>query len=68
MRRTGGGADDAGLGDRCVDDPLLAVLRLQPLGGLECSAEGADILAETENVRIACHFFVECFANRLEKE
>src|ERR1700732_3834541 len=37
--------DDAALGDGRVDDPMLAVLALQPFRGAKHTAEIADVLA-----------------------
>jgi hypothetical protein len=48
-----GGSHDAPLGDRRVDDAVLAVLALQSLGGAKHSAEIADVLAHEHHGGIA---------------
>ena len=45
--------DDGGLGDRRVDDALLAELRDEPVGDLEGAAVDADVLAEQEDALVA---------------
>src|SRR5450631_4438245 len=40
-----GGSNDAALGDGRIDDAMLAVLSLQPLGSPKHAAEVADVLA-----------------------
>src|ERR1700678_760113 len=49
---TDGRGDDAALGDGCVDDPLFAVLALQPFGGPKHAAEIADVLAHAHHRRV----------------
>ena len=49
------GADDAGFGQRRVEDALLAELGLQPLGHAEHSAELADVLAHEEHAVVLAH-------------
>ena len=49
------GADDAGLGERGVDDPLLAEVLLQALGDAEDAAELADVLTHEDDLGVALH-------------
>ena len=49
------GADDAGLGQRGVDDPLLAEVLLQAVGDPEDAAELADVLAHEEDLGVVLH-------------
>jgi hypothetical protein len=44
--------DDAGLGERGVENALLAELRLQPLGHTEHATEATDVLTHEENLRV----------------
>ena len=48
-RHADGGADDAGLGERRVEDPVLAEAAGQPVGDAEDPAERADVLAEDDD-------------------
>ena len=66
MRRTRRRADDADLGDRRVDDALLAELVDQSVGDLERSAVRADVFADAEDVLVALHLLEQRLANRLE--
>ena len=59
-------ADDAAFGNRCVDDPVLAILALQSVGAAEHAAEIADILAENDDVRVLVHHDVERGADGLD--
>lgn len=47
-RHADGQSDDAGLGQRGVEAPLLAEVACQSVGDPEDTAEGADVLAEDE--------------------
>ena len=46
------GADDAGLGQRGVDDPVLAEVLLQAVGDPEDAAELADVLAHDDDLGV----------------
>jgi hypothetical protein len=50
QRHTDGGADDAGLGQRGVDDPVLAEVLLQVLGDPEHATELADVLTHDDTL------------------
>ncbi len=50
-----GGAEDAGLGERGVDDPVLAEVLLQAVGDPEDAAELADVLAHDEHLGVVLH-------------
>ena len=45
------GAEDAGLGERGIDHPVLTEVLLQPVGDPEDTAELADVLAHHEDLR-----------------
>jgi hypothetical protein len=49
-RQADGGADDARLGQRRVDHPLLAEVLLQPVGDPEDAAELADVFAHDDDL------------------
>ncbi len=49
------GADDAGLGERAVDDALLAEVLLQPLRDPEDAAELADVLTDEDDLGVLLH-------------
>jgi hypothetical protein len=49
-RQADGRADDAGLGERGVDDPARAEVALQVLGDAEDAAERADVLAHEQDL------------------
>ena len=49
------GAEDAGLGERRVDDPVLAEVLLQAVGDPEDAAELADVLAHDEDLGVVLH-------------
>ena len=49
------GAEDAGLGERGVDDPVLAEVLLQALGDPEDTAELADVLAHEDDLGVLLH-------------
>src|SRR4051794_40573004 len=55
QRQADRGADDAALGERGVDDPVLAEVLLQPVGDPEDTAELADVLAHDEDLRVVLH-------------
>ena len=55
MRQPDGGADDARLGQRGVQHPLLAEVLLQAVGDPEDAAELADVLAHHEDLGVALH-------------
>src|SRR6185295_12082465 len=46
------GADDAGLGQRRVDDPVIAEVLLQTVGDPEDAAELADVLAHDDDLGV----------------
>jgi len=48
-------ADDAGLGQRAVDDPALAEVILQAVGDPEDAAQLSDVLAHEQDLRVAVH-------------
>ena len=50
-----GGADDAGLGERRVDDPAVAEIALESLGDPEHAAELADVLPQQDDLGVALH-------------
>ena len=52
QRQADRGADDAGLGERGVDDPVLAEVLLQAVGDPEDAAELADVLAHDEDLGV----------------
>jgi hypothetical protein len=54
-RRTGGDADEAGLGNRRVDDALRAELVGHADRGAEHAAELGDVFADDEDVRVLAH-------------
>src|SRR6185503_19448734 len=47
--------EDAGLGERRVDDPVLAEVLLQAVGDPEDTAELADVLTHDEDLRVVLH-------------
>ena len=49
------GAEDAGLRERRVDDPVLAEVLLQAVGDPEDAAELADVLAHDQDLRVVLH-------------
>ncbi len=53
QREADRGADDAGLGERGVDHPVLAEVLLQAVGDPEDAAELADVLAHQDGLRVA---------------
>ena len=55
QRQADRGADDAGLGERGVDDPVLAEVLLQAVGDPEDAAELADVLAHDEDLGVVLH-------------
>ncbi len=61
------GADDAGLGQRGVDDAVLAEVLLQAVGDPEDAAELADVLAHQDDLGVVLHGLaqagVECLAD-----
>ena len=64
--RADGRADEALLGDRRVDDALLAELLEQPLRDAERPAEMADVLAEQEDALVLAQRVGERGPDRLE--
>jgi hypothetical protein len=50
--QTDSGADDAGLGQRGVDHPLVAEVLLEPVGDPEDAAELADVLAHDDDLGV----------------
>ena len=55
QRQPDRGADDAGLGERGVDDPVLAEVLLQAVGDPEDAAELADVLAHDQDLGVVLH-------------
>ncbi len=68
QRQADGRADDAGLGQGRVDDPVLAEVLLQTVGHAEHATELADVLAHDEDLGVTLHRLaqaeVECLAER----
>src|SRR6266702_1894490 len=60
-----GDADDAGLGQRGVHDPLLAEVLEQAVGDAEDTAEGADVLAEEDDLAVGLHGVAQRRVERL---
>ncbi|MNY35608.1 hypothetical protein D3C86_1700280 [compost metagenome] len=61
-----GGADDAGLGEGGVDDPVLAELLLQADGGAEDAAELAHVLAHDDHPIILAHLDLQGVVDGLD--
>ena len=61
------GADDHRLGQRRVDDPVVAELGPQPVGGQEHAALLADVLAEHDDRLVAAHLLGERLADGLDE-
>ena len=59
------GADDAGLGQRGVDHPVLAEVLLQALGDPEDPAELADVLAGEDDLRVGLQGAAQAGVERL---
>ena len=59
-----GDPDDEGLGQRRVDDPLLAELLHEPLGDPEHAAARADVLAQDDDALVALHLVPEGVVDR----
>ena len=55
QRHADRGAEDAGLGERGVDDAVLAEVLLQALGDPEDTAELADVLAHEDDLGVLLH-------------
>ena len=55
QRHADRGADDAGLRQRAVDDPVLAEVLLQAVGDPEDAAELADVLAHHQDLGVVLH-------------
>ena len=60
-------AGDHCLGQRRVEDPLVAVFILQAVGGPEDAAVFAHILAQDHNLLVASHLMVEGQGYRFDK-
>src|SRR5690606_12330598 len=54
-READGGADDAGLRQRGVDDPGVAEVLLQAVGDPEDAAQRADVLAHDDDLVVVLH-------------
>ena len=54
-RQAHGCADETGLGDRRLDDPLRAETVQQPFGDLEHTAVYADVFAQQQDVGVVLH-------------
>ena len=61
-----GRTDDATLGDRRIQHPLLAVLALQTIGAAEHAAEVAHILAHQDHAGVALQHHIQCGVDRLD--
>ena len=59
------GADDAGLGERGVEHPLLAEVLLQAVGHPEDAAEPADVLAHDDDLGVVLHRRAQAVVQRL---
>ena len=59
------GADDAGLGQRRVDDAVLAEVLLQAVGDAEDAAELADVLAHEDDLGVVLHGPAQAGVERL---
>ena len=57
-------ADDAGLGERGVDDPMLAELRHPAVGDPEDAAAGADVLTQQDDALVVGDLVVQRVADR----
>ena len=66
-RRADRGADDHRLGQRRVDDAVVAELRPQPVGRQEDAALLADVLAEDDDRLVAAHLVGERLADGLDE-
>ena len=60
-----GGAEDAGLGQRGVDDAVLAEVLLQAVGDPEDPAELADVLAHEHDLGVVLHGLAQAEVERL---
>ena len=60
-----GGAEDAGLGERGVDDAVLAEVLLQAVGDPEDPAELADVLAHEHDLGVVLHGLAQAEVERL---
>ena len=58
-------ADDAGLRERRVDDPVLAEVLLQAVGDPEDAAELADVLAHEQDLRVVLHRLAQAHVEAL---
>jgi hypothetical protein len=65
QRQPDGGADDARLGQRGVEDALLAEVLLQAVGHPEHAAEAADVLAHHDDLGVVLHRRAEAVVERL---
>ena len=63
-RRTYCRTDDRGLRDRCVQDPVVAILRRQPGGGAGRTGIG-DVLSEQEHPIVGLHRLIQREIQRL---
>ena len=61
------GADDHRLGQRRVDDPVVAELAPQPVGGQEHPALLADVLAQDDDRLVPPHLLGHAVADRLDE-
>ena len=74
-RGPGGRADERRLADRCVQNPVRAILSEQALGDAHHAAPGVllpagflaagNILADQHDARIARHLVIDCFVDGL---
>src|SRR5699024_7065843 len=61
------GADDAGLGQRGIDDSLRTEVLLQTFGDAEDTAELADVLADEDDLRVVLHGLAHSGGDRLRE-
>ena len=65
QRHADRGADDAGLGERRVDDAVLAEVLLQAVGDAEDAAELADVLAHEQDLVVGLHGLAQAHVEAL---
>ena len=65
QRHPDGRADDAGLGQRAVDDAVLAEVLLQTVGDPEDAAELADVLAHEQDLGVVLHRLAQAHVEAL---
>src|SRR6478752_3382942 len=65
QRHADRGADDAGLGERAVDDAVLAEVLLQALGDAEDATELADVLTDEHDLGVGLHGLAQAVGDAL---